>query len=72
MLARMEPRRYRITVGGSLGASFTEAFERALLESNGRETHLWTEAIDQAQLRGLIELVLDLGLDLRQVQELEP
>jgi hypothetical protein len=67
----MQPRTYAITVRGRLTDRFAAAFERTRIEpERGARTRLITEPFDQTQLRGLLDRLSDLGLELVKVEEL--
>lgn len=63
--------RYRITIRGRLSDRFASAFDGVRIETAACETHLLTDAIDQAQLHGLLDRLRDFGLELRRVEEVE-
>jgi hypothetical protein len=59
----MRPHRYRIVVSGRLGAITREVFADLCPESDGANTGL-TGELDQAALYGVLNRILDLGLEL--------
>ena len=66
----MGPHRYRITVSGTLGELTRYAFEDLCVESNGTATGL-TGDLDQAALFGVLNRIMELGLELMAVSRLD-
>ena len=60
-------RTYEITVSGRLG-ELASAFEPHSVRSEGSLSFVHVEHVDQGTLFGLIRLVQDLGLELREVR----
>ena len=59
----MRPHRYRIIVSGMLGEIFREVFGDLCLEFDGANTEL-TGELDQAALYGVLNRILEFGLEL--------
>jgi hypothetical protein len=69
----MSTRTYAITVRGRLSERFAAAFERTrIAAAPGPHTVLLTDPFDQCQLRGLLDRIADLGLELVRVEEVVP
>lgn len=68
-----EPQAYQIRLKGQLGSEWAEWLGglRIALEADGT-TRLFSPAIDQAALHGLLKKVRDLGLGLISINPLEP
>jgi hypothetical protein len=63
---------YEIVVRGELDDRFSNLLEGMHVERNGGTTVLTGPAIDQARLRGLIDLLVDLRLEILSVKQTEP
>ena len=66
----MRPHRYRIIVSGRLGEITREIFEDLYLESDGPNTGL-TGELDQAALYGVLNRILEFGLELLALSRLD-
>jgi hypothetical protein len=66
----MGPHRYRIIVSGMLGELTSQAFEDLCVESNGADTGL-TGELDQAGLFGVLNRILEFGLELMALSRLD-
>jgi hypothetical protein len=55
---------YRIVVRGELARSLVGPLEGMSVEADGGETVLTGELVDQAQLRGALSFLNDLGLEI--------
>jgi len=66
----MEPHRYRIVVSGRLGGITREVFEDLCAETDGANTGL-TGELDQAALHGVLDRILDFGLELVALNRLD-
>ena len=66
----MGPHRYRIIVSGTLGELTRQVFEDLSVESNGAYTGL-TGEMDQAGLFGVLNRIMDFGLELMAVSRLD-
>jgi hypothetical protein len=55
---------YRIVIRGELGAPLVGPLEAMSLELAGAETVLTGEVADQAQLRGVLSSLHDLGIEI--------
>jgi hypothetical protein len=60
----MHPRQYRLTLEGELSDQAAIAFEGLTLTREGGTTVLRGPVRDQAELQGLLQRVMDLGLTL--------
>jgi hypothetical protein len=67
----VEPQRYAIVVKGELSPRYAAAFERMELTCCEGKTRISGPVADQAQLRGLLDAVDALGLELVSVEPLE-
>jgi hypothetical protein len=66
----MRPHRYRIIVSGRLGEISREVFEELCLEFDGPNTGL-TGELDQAALYGVLNRILEFGLELLALSRLD-
>ena len=66
----MEPHRYRIIVSGRMGELTCQAFDDLRVESNGADTGL-TGELDQAGLFGVLNRIMDFGLELMALSRLD-
>jgi hypothetical protein len=62
--------RYRIIVSGTLGEFTRQVFEDLSIESNGADTGL-TGEFDQAALFGVLNRIMDFGLELMALSRLD-
>ena len=62
--------RYRIIVSGTLGEFTRQVFEDLSIESNGADTGL-TGELDQAGLFGVLNRIMDFGLELMALSRLD-
>ena len=62
--------RYRIIVSGTLGDFTRQVFEDLCIESNGADTGL-TGEFDQAALFGVLNRIMDFGLELMALSRLD-
>ena len=62
--------RYRIIVSGTLGEFTRQVFEDLSIESNGAYTGL-TGEMDQAGLFGVLNRIMDFGLELMALSRLD-
>ena len=62
--------RYRIIVSGTLGEFTRQVFEDLSVESNGAYTGL-TGEMDQAGLFGVLNRIMDFGLELMALSRLD-
>lgn len=60
----MEAALYRFVVQGELGPRFSKAFEGMEIDSAGGRTAIVGTIEDQAQLQGVLERIVALGLEL--------
>ncbi|HET8742085.1 MAG TPA: hypothetical protein VFM41_05635 [Gaiella sp.] len=63
--------KYRIVVAGALGPRFREAFSDFEITSDGDDTALEGDVVDQAQLQGILDRVGSLNLTLVSVAKLD-
>lgn len=70
--ARAAPLVYRITVAGKLDVRWAGWFDGFTLTAQESATTLSGAVLDQAQLHGLLDKVLALGLTLVSVEALQP
>ena len=66
----MRRHRYRIVVSGRLGKTTREVFEDLCLEFDGANTGL-TGELDQAALYGVLNRILEFGLELLALSRLD-
>jgi hypothetical protein len=66
----MEPRRYRIIVSGTLGELTRQVFDDLCVESDGADTGL-TGELDQAGLFGVLNRIMNFGLELIALSRLD-
>jgi len=66
----MGPHHYRIIVSGTLGELTRHAFDDLRVESNGTDTGL-TGELDQAGLFGVLNRIMEFGLELMAVSRLD-
>jgi len=66
----MGPHRYRIIVSGRMGEFTCQAFDDLRVESNGADTGL-TGELDQAGLFGVLNRIMDFGLELMALSRLD-
>jgi hypothetical protein len=66
----MGPHRYRIIVSGTLGELTCHLFEDLCVESDGADTGL-TGDLDQAGLFGVLNRIMDFGLELIALSRLD-
>lgn len=66
----MGPRRYRIIVSGTLGELTRQVFDDLCVESDGADTGL-TGELDQAGLFGVLNRILNFGLELIALSRLD-
>jgi hypothetical protein len=63
----MGPTIYRIVVRGELSQRYVPAFEGMTLATGDGQTSITGPVIDQAHLHGLLDRMIDLGLELLSV-----
>ena len=68
---RIQPKRYRIVIRGRLGEHIAGAFDGLEVESRSGESSLTGTFVDQAQLRGLLDRLCDLGIQLISVNPVD-
>ncbi len=68
----MGPTTYRIVVRDELSQRFAAAFEGMSLECEGGHTAITGVVVDQSHLRGLLDRISDLGLELVSVNATSP
>ena len=66
----MRPHRYRIIVSGTLGELTRHVFDDLCVEPDGADTGL-TGDLDQAGLFGVLNRIMDFGLELMAVSRLD-
>jgi hypothetical protein len=66
----MRPHRYRIVVAGSLGGLTRKLFEDLCVEPDGTNTGM-TGELDQAALGGVLNRILEFGLELVSLRRLD-
>jgi hypothetical protein len=66
----MRPHRYRIIVSGTLGELTRQVFDDLYVESAGADTGL-TGELDQAGLIGVLNRIVDFGLELMALSRLD-
>ena len=71
MLAAMESRRYRLVVKGELSNDLRPAFAGMTLARKEGTTVLVGPVRDQAELQGLFQRLMDLGLPLLSASEID-
>jgi hypothetical protein len=60
---------YRIVVRGRIGPRFADVFESMTLEAGNGEQALVGPVRDQAELRGMIDLLCGLGVEILSVSQ---
>jgi hypothetical protein len=68
----MGARSYEIRITGRVGEALQAAFEDLTVTINPAETVLYGRVQDQAALRGLLDRIQDLGLEVVEVRRLPP
>jgi len=66
----MRPHRYRIIVSGTLGELTRQVFDDLCVENDGADTGL-TGELDQAGLFGVLNRIMDFGLELMALSRLD-
>jgi hypothetical protein len=66
----MGPHRYRIIVSGSLGELTRQAFDDLCVECNGADIRL-TGELDQAGLFGMLNRIMEFGLELMALSRID-
>jgi hypothetical protein len=64
------PVKYELVVRGELGERFASAFSGMMLYTEGQETRIVGEVVDQSQLHGLLDRIGALGIELVSVTPL--
>lgn len=66
-----KPSRYRVVVRGRLGEHLVSAFGHLEVESEAGQSSLTGTFADQAQLRGLLDQLCDLGIPIVSVNPVD-
>jgi hypothetical protein len=66
-----QPSRYRVVVRGHLSEHLASGFEQLEVDSHAGESSLTGIFADQAQLHGLLDRLLDLGIPLVSVNRVD-
>lgn len=63
---------YEIRISGRVGAALRAAFSELAVTTKPVETVLYGQLRDQAALHGLLDRILELGLEVVEVRQLRP
>jgi hypothetical protein len=61
----VDQQQYRIVVAGELGARYASAFEGMAISTHDGITEMTGSIVDPAQMQGLLDRIVGLGLTLR-------
>lgn len=66
-----DQQQYRIVVAGELGARYASAFEGMAISAHDGITEMTGSIVDPAQMQGLLDRIVGLGLTLRSLTPVE-